>query len=50
MNTPSNPINTIIPETPNLPQKDIISNEYVRRIIESETLNDKISEKMKKLK
>ena len=36
-----------IPETPNLPQKDIDSKESVRRSIESQTFNDKLSEKMK---
>ena len=46
VNTPRHPINNI-PETPNLPQKDINSKESVRRIIESETFNDSISEKMK---
>ena len=46
MNTPRHPIDNI-PETPNLPQEDINSKESVRRIIESETFNDSISEKMK---
>ena len=46
VNTPSNLI-SIIPETPNLPQKDINGKESVRRIIESETLTDNIFEKMK---
>ena len=36
-----------IPETPNLPQKDIDSKESVRRSIESQTFNDNISKKMK---
>ena len=46
MNTPRYPINNI-PETPNLPQKDINIKESVRRMIESETFSDNISEKMK---
>ena len=46
MNTPRKPTNNI-PETPNLPQKDINSKESVRRIMESQTFNDNISEKMK---
>ena len=46
VNTPRKPTNNI-PETPNLPQKDINSKESVRRIIESQTFNDNISEKMK---
>ena len=46
VNTPRNPIHDI-PETPNLPQKDINIKEYVRRMIESETFNGNISEKMK---
>ena len=46
VNTPRNPINNI-PETLNLPQKDINSKESVRRIMESQTFNDNISEKMK---
>ena len=46
MNTPRKPINNI-PETPNLPQKNINSKESVRRIMESQTFNDDISEKMK---
>ena len=36
-----------IPETPNLPPKDIDSKESVRRSIESQTFNDNISKKMK---
>ena len=36
-----------IPETPNLPQKDIDSKESVRRSIESQSFNDNLSEKMK---
>ena len=46
VNTPRKPTNNI-PETPNLPQKDINSKESVRRIMESQTFNDNISEKMK---
>ena len=46
VNTPRNPINTI-PETPNLPQKDINSKESVKRIIESETFSHNISKKLK---
>ena len=46
VNTPSNPI-SIIPETPNLPQKDINGKESVRTIIESETLIDNIFKNMK---
>ena len=46
VNTPRNPINNI-PETPNLHQKDINSKESIRIIIESQTFNDDISEKMK---
>ena len=46
VNTPRKPIKNI-PETPNLPQKDIDSKESVRKVMESETSNDKISEKMK---
>ena len=46
VNTPRKPINGI-PETPNLPQKDINSKESVRRIMESQTFNDNISETMK---
>ena len=46
VNTPKNPMKTI-PETPNVPQKDIGSKEPVRSINESEILNDNISEKMK---
>ena len=46
MNTPRKPISNI-PETPNLPQKDINSKESVRRIMESQIFNDNISEKMK---
>ena len=46
VNIPRKPINNI-PETPNLPQKDINSKESVRRIMESQTFNDNISEKMK---
>ena len=34
-----------IPETPNLPPKDIDSKESVRRSIESQTFNDNLSEK-----
>ena len=46
VNTPRKPtIN--IPETPNLPQKDINSKESVKRIMESQTFNGNISEKMK---
>ena len=46
VNTPRKTINNI-PETPNLPQKDINSKESVRRIMESQTFNENISEKMK---
>ena len=46
VNTPRKPINNI-PETPNLPQKDINSKESVRRIMESQTFNDNISQKIK---
>ena len=46
VNTPRKPIKNI-PETPNLPQKDIDSKESVRKVMESETSNDKICEKMK---
>ena len=46
VNTPRKPFNNI-PETPNLPQKDINSKKSVRRIMESQTFNDKISENMK---
>ena len=46
VNTPRNPINAIL-ETPNLPEKHINNKESVRRIIESEKLNDNISEIMK---
>ena len=46
VNTPRKPIKNI-PETPNLPQKDIDSKESARKVMESETSNDKISEKMK---
>ena len=46
VNTPRKPIKNI-PETRNLPQKDIDSKESVRKVMESETSNDKISEKMK---
>ena len=44
--TPRKPINNI-PEALNLPQKDINSRESVKRIMESQTFNDNISEKMK---
>ena len=43
VNTPRNPIKTI-PETSNLPQKDIND----KKIIESETFTDKIFAKVKK--
>ena len=46
VNTPNNPI-SIIPETPNLPQKDINGKESVRTIIESEALIDNIFKNMK---
>ena len=46
VNTPRKPTKNI-PETPNLPQMDIDSKESVRKVMESETSNDKISEKMK---
>ena len=46
VNTPRKSTNNI-PETPNLPQKDTNSKESVRRIMESQTFNDNISEKMK---
>ena len=46
VNTPRKPINNI-PETPNLPQKVFNSKESVRRIMESQTFNDNISENMK---
>ena len=46
VNTPRNPINNI-PETPNLHQKDINSKESISIIIESQTFNDDISEKIK---
>ena len=46
VNTPRKCTNNI-PETPNLPQKDTNSKESVRRIMESQTFNDNISEKMK---
>ena len=46
LNTSRKPINNIS-ETPNLPQKDINSKESVRRIMESQTFSDNISEKMK---
>ena len=46
VNRPRKPINNM-PGTPNLPHKDINSKESVRRIMESQTLNDNISEKMK---
>ena len=46
VNTPRKPTNNIL-KTPNFPQKDINSKESVRRIMESQTFNDNISEKMK---
>ena len=46
VNTPRKPTKNI-PETPNLPQMDIDSKESVRKVMESETSSDKISEKMK---
>ena len=46
VNTPRKPTKNI-PETPNLPQMDIDSKESVRKVMESETSNDKIPEKMK---
>ena len=46
VNTPKKPINNI-PETSNLPQKDSNSKESVRIIMESQTFNDNIFEKMK---
>ena len=46
VNTPRKPINNT-PETLNLPQKDINSKKSVRRIMESKTFNDNISEKIK---
>ena len=46
VNTPRKLISSK-PETPNLPQKDINSKESVRRIMESQTFSDNISEKMK---
>ena len=46
VNTLRNPF-IPIPETPNLPEKDINSKKSVRRFIESETFNNNISEKMK---
>ena len=46
MNTPRKPINNI-PETLNLPQKDINSKESVRRIMESQTFTGNILEKIK---
>ena len=45
VNTPRKVINNI-PETPNLPQKDINSKESVIIIMESQTFNYNISEKM----
>ena len=45
VNTPRKVINNI-PETPNLPQKDINSNKSVIIIMESQTFNYNISEKM----
>ena len=44
VNMPRKIINNI-PETPNLPPKDIDSKESVRRSIESQTFNDNLSEK-----
>ena len=46
VNTPRKPTNNIL-GTPNFPQKNINSKESVRRIMESQTFNDNISEKMK---
>ena len=46
VNIPRKSINNIS-ETPNLPQKDINSKESNRRIMESQTFSDNISENMK---
>ena len=46
MNKPRYPINTT-PEILSLPQKDINSKGSVRKIIESKTFHDNISEKIK---
>ena len=46
VNTPRHPINNI-PETSNLPQKDINSKESVRKIIESEIFNGNILQKIR---